>query len=100
MSAAALDSSCERARLVVEMFVEAYGAEAGNHALRGVSTGGLFVGGGIAPRLLPVLRAGGFARAFTAKGRLSPVLEKIPVAVVLDDRASLWGAAAVALAMV
>ena len=55
------------------------------------------MGGGIAPRMLAVLRAGGFAAAFRAKGRLTPLLERIPVSIILDDRAALWGAAAVAL---
>jgi glucokinase len=77
-----------------------YGAAAGNLALTSLAIGGVFVGGGIAPKLLPLLREGGFIRAFTAKGRLSPLLESMPVSVVLDDRTALWGAAAVALALV
>ncbi|MFI5372242.1 MAG: glucokinase [Candidatus Eisenbacteria bacterium] len=97
LTAAALDGSCERARLVVERFVSIYGAEAGNLALKTLAIGGVFVGGGIAPRLLPVLEAGGFVAAFAAKGRLSPVLQRIPVAVVLEDRCAMWGAATVAL---
>jgi glucokinase len=97
VTAAALDRSCERARLVILRFCEIYGAEAGNLALKALALGGVFVGGGIAPRLLPFLDEGGFVRAFGAKGRLSPMLQSIPVAVVLDDRTALWGAAAVAL---
>lgn len=96
----ALAGTCERAALAVERFTLVYGAEAGNLALKALAVGGVFVGGGIAPRLLPVLRSGGFLRAFREKGRLSPVVERMPVAVVLDDRAALWGAAAVALALV
>lgn len=97
VTAAALDGSCERARLVLERFCAIYGAQAGNLALQGLATGGVFVGGGIAPRILPFLRGGAFVRAFTDKGRLSPLLEAIPVRVVLDDRTALWGAAAVAM---
>lgn len=98
VSAAALDGSCERARLAVARFCSVYGAEAGNLALKALAVGGVFVGGGIAPRLLPFLRDGGFAAAFRAKGRLTPVVSDIPVAVILDDHTALWGAGAVARA--
>jgi glucokinase len=97
VTATALDGTCERARLVVEKFVEIYGAETGNLALTCVATAGMFVGGGIAPPILSVLRDGRFKRAFRAKGRLQPLLERIPVAVILDDRAGLWGVASLAL---
>ena len=93
----ALDGSCERARLTLERFCEIYGAEAGNLALKCLSLGGLFVGGGIAPRILAAIERGGFVRAFFAKGRLSPVLARMPVAVVLDPKTAVWGAAAHAL---
>jgi len=92
----ALDGSCERARLVLETFAAIYGAEAGNLALKALALGGVYVGGGIAPRLLPVLTRGGFAHAFFDKGRLSPLLSRIPVAVVLDPKTAVWGAAAYA----
>jgi glucokinase len=92
----ALDGSCERARLALEKFVAIYGAEAGNLALKALALGGVFVGGGIAPRLVSVLTRGGFVRAFFEKGRLSPVLSRIPVAVVLDPKTAVWGAAAYA----
>ena len=97
VTATALDGSCERARLTLERFAEIYGAEAGNLALKSLAVGGVFVGGGIAPRIVPVLAGGGFSRAFRSKGRLSPVLERIPVNLILDDRTALWGAAVVAL---
>ncbi len=97
VSAGALDGSCERARLALERFVEIYGAQAGNLALTTFATGGLYVAGGIAPRILPFLRDGRFVRAFGAKGRLSPLLARIPVRVILDPQAPLWGAAHVAL---
>jgi glucokinase len=95
----ALDGSCERAALAVDRFLRIYGAEAGNLALKALAVGGVYVGGGIAPRLLPVLRNGGFVRTFADKGRLAPLMAGIPVHVILDDRTALWGAAAVALAL-
>jgi len=93
---AAVAGGHERARLVVERWVRLYGAEAGNVALQALAVNGLFVGGGIAPRLIAFLRGPGFLDAFRAKGRLGPLLADLPVAVVLDDRAALWGAAVTA----
>ncbi|OGF13062.1 MAG: glucokinase [Candidatus Eisenbacteria bacterium RBG_16_71_46] len=98
VTAAALDGSCERARLAAETFLGVYGAEAGNLALKFFAVGGVFVGGGIAPKMLPLMRDGGFARAFCDKGRLSALVRDIPMSVVLDAQTALWGAAAVALA--
>jgi glucokinase len=97
VSEAALDGSCERARLTLERFVSIYGAEAGNLALKALAVNGIFLGGGIAPRILPLLRSGGFLAALHDKGRLGPVLARIPVTVLCDDRAALWGAARLAL---
>ena len=78
----------------LELFVSAYGAEAGNVALRMLATGGVFLGGGIAPKLLSSFRRDGlFLKAFLDKGRMRPLLETVPVLVVLNDRAALWGAA-------
>lgn len=78
----------------LELFVSLYGAEAGNVALRMLATGGVFLGGGIAPKLLPrFTRDGLFLSSFLDKGRMRPLLEDIPVLVVLNDRAALWGAA-------
>jgi glucokinase len=98
VTAGALDGSCERAALALERFVTIYGAEAGNLALKAFALDGLYIGGGIAPRIAPALRRGAFARAFNDKGRLTPVLSKIPIRLILDDRAALWGAAAFAFA--
>lgn len=84
---------CERA---LDMFVSAYGAEAGNLALKTLCVGGLYVGGGIAPRILQKLKDGTFIKAFTAKGRLSEVLVDMPVHIILDSRAALLGAASYA----
>ena len=81
----------------LDLFASAYGAEAGNMALRCLAIGGVFVGGGIAPKLLPALRSGSFMRAFTAKGRFAELLQSIPVNVALNPRAPLLGAARYAL---
>jgi len=75
------------------MFVSAYGAEAGNLALRGVATAGLYVGGGIAPKILPALRTATFMDAFLAKAPMTELLAQIPVKVILCADAGLIGAA-------
>ena len=80
----------------LDIFVSVYGAEAGNLALTAMAVGGVFVGGGIAPRILPRLTTGAFVAAFRDKGRLASLMETIPVRVVLDPRAPLLGAARVA----
>jgi len=77
----------------LEMMVEIYGAQAGNLALAAMATGGVYLGGGIAPKILPRLRDGGFLHAFTAKGRFATLLARIPVRVILDDLTALRGAA-------
>jgi len=73
--------------------VRFYGAEAGNLALKVMSRGGLYLGGGIAPKILPLLQGGAFLEAFLGKGRMRPLLEAMPVRVILNDRAALLGAA-------
>jgi glucokinase len=73
--------------------VSIYGAEAGNLALKVMATGGVYVGGGIAPKILPKLEEGVFMRAFVDKGRFRDVLEQIPVRVILNDKTALLGAA-------
>jgi glucokinase len=87
------ERGCEVCTHAVELFVRLYGREAGDLALKIMATGGLYVGGGIAPKIVPELRAGGFLAAFADKGRMRPLLEAMPVRVVLDDRAALLGAA-------
>ncbi len=93
ISTAALDGRSELCARALDLFVAIYGAEAGNLALKVLATGGLYVGGGIAPRILPKLKEPRFMRAFSAKGRLAPVLEAMPVRVILNDQAALLGAA-------
>jgi glucokinase len=80
----------------LDIVVAAYGAEAGNLALKVLSTAGVYVGGGIAPKILKKLQDGTFMKAFTDKGRLSDLLVQTPVRVILESRAALIGAAAYA----
>jgi glucokinase len=91
-----LSAKSELCAKTLDMFVSAYGAEAGNLALKVLSVGGLYVGGGIAPRILEKLKDGTFIKAFTDKGRLSQLLINMPVRVILESRAALMGAAAYA----
>lgn len=93
ITTAALERRCEGCVETLDIFVDAYGAEAGNLALRSVATGGVFVGGGIAPKILPALTAGSFIDAFVAKPPLAPMLRAMPVKVILNEEAGLLGAA-------
>jgi glucokinase len=92
----ALKAKSQLCEKTLDMFVSAYGAEAGNLALKVLSVGGLYVGGGIAPRILEKLKDGTFLKAFNDKGRLSQLLVNIPVRVILESRTALIGAAAYA----
>jgi len=78
----------------LDLFVELYGAVAGNLALKFLATAGVFLGGGIAPKIASKLQGPLFRSAFVAKGRLQPLLEAIPVKIILNDKAALFGAAA------
>jgi glucokinase len=98
ISHAALDGSDERAGWALDLMVSIYGAEAGNLALKVMATGGVYVGGGIAPKILPKLSGGAFMRAFVDKGRFRPLLQRIPVRVILNETTALLGAARCALA--
>ena len=80
----------------LDLFIRAYGTAAGNLALTVLATGGVYVAGGIAPRIAQRLASGGFMDAFRAKGRLSDVVERMPVRVILTGDVALYGAAAVA----
>lgn len=77
----------------LEQFVRLYGAEAGNLALKQMATGGLYLGGGIAPKILSWLQEPGFQETFCAKGKMQGLMEGIPVKVILNDRVALYGAA-------
>jgi glucokinase len=89
----ALERTCSCCVETLDIFVEAYGAEAGNVALRAVATGGVFIGGGIAPKILTALTSGAFMRAFAAKPPLDEMLRSMPVKVILNPDAALLGAA-------
>jgi len=84
---------------VLDLFVSLYGAEAGNLALKVLATGGVYIGGGIAPKVLSRIKEGGFLDAFTNKGRQSPILKAMPVYVILNDKIALYGAAHYAAVM-
>jgi len=87
------DALCVRA---LDIFARAYGAVAGDLALTVLATGGVYVGGGIAPRILAKLKDGAFMDAFRDKGRLQELARRVPVRVVVSPRAGLIGAAVVA----
>jgi glucokinase len=91
------DALCDQA---LSLFVSVYGAEAGNLALKVVARGGVFVAGGIAPKILPRMLDGTFRASFIDKGRLSPMLESTPVKVVVNTDAGLLGAASLAANLV
>jgi glucokinase len=93
ISGAALDRRCAGCVDTLDLFVSAYGAEAGNMALRTMARGGVFVGGGIAAKILPALASGAFLSAFRAKPPYETLLDQIPVKVVLNTEIALLGAA-------
>lgn len=99
ISTAAIEHRCPGCVETFDLFIEAYGAESGNLALRSVSTGGLFIGGGIAPKILPALSTGLFMRAFLAKPPLEEMVRRMPVKVILNPEAGLLGAAVYAAGM-
>ena len=90
-------AACEIAVESLQMFVEIYGAMAGNLALLFKAVGGLYVGGGVAPKIIEKLKDGTFMRAYGDKGRMSGLVKSIPVRVILDDKTALYGAARYAL---
>lgn len=93
ISAAAMEGRDARCAETMHLFIKLYGAEAGNLALKVMSRGGLYIGGGIAPKILPMLQSSEFLEAFLNKGRMQPLLEAMPVRVILNDRAALYGPA-------
>jgi glucokinase len=84
---------CELCHATLSIFVSVLGAEAGNLALKVVATGGVFIGGGISPRIISLLDNGAFMERFTDKGRFSEMLSRIPVHVILNQKVALIGAA-------
>ncbi|HQR39375.1 MAG TPA: glucokinase, partial [Blastocatellia bacterium] len=96
---AALDGSSELAVRSMDLFVSMYGAMAGNLALMFMATRGVYVGGGIAPKILKKLKDGAFLASFTQKGRFAAMMEKIPVRVILEPKTALYGAARIAASL-
>jgi glucokinase len=80
----------------LDLFVQIYGAQAGNLALTCLPRGGIFIAGGIAPKIIERLQSGGFMDAFLSKGRLSTFLQRIPVKIILEPKVGLWGASLLA----
>ena len=93
ISRAGLGGRCQGCAEALRMFVSAYGAEAGNLALRSLALSGVYIGGGIAPKILPALTSGVFMDAFLAKAPMAELLSKVPVKVILNPEAGLIGAA-------
>jgi glucokinase len=87
------DEACVRA---MELFTTAFGAQAGNLALTVLSSGGVYLAGGIAPQIIPALRWGHFVNALRDKGRLSDFTTRVPVHVITNPDVAIYGAAAVA----
>jgi glucokinase len=90
---AGLESKSDLCVQTVELFVHYYGAEAGNLALKMLATGGMYIGGGIAPKLIAKMKDGAFMRAFIGEGRMKDVLAAMPVRVIMNDKTALIGAA-------
>lgn len=90
---AAMDGKSELCVQALDLFVSLYGAEAGNLALKVLATAGVYLGGGIAPKIVQMLKGPAFLDAFTAKGRMQPLLQAMPVRVILNDKTALLGAA-------
>jgi glucokinase len=87
------DRPCPLCEATLTLFSSILGSEAGNMALKVMAGGGVYIGGGIAPRILSVLAGGPFLKAFRRKGRMSGLMERIPVTVILNPKAALMGAA-------
>jgi glucokinase len=100
ISRAALDGSDALAEKTLDLWMKVYGAEASNLALKAMATGGLFLGGGISPKILPKLKGPSFMQSFLDKGRMRSLVEAMPVQVVINDKAGLLGAARCAAARV
>ena len=93
ISEAAMKRTCPLCEQALDLFVSIYGAEAGNVALKFMATGGVYLGGGIAPKIISALQQPSFMRAFTSKGRMQTLLENMPVRVILNPDTALLGSA-------
>jgi glucokinase len=94
VAAAAADGSCPLCADAMALFARLYGREAGNAALKHLALGGVYLGGGIAPKNLELLRRPDFLHAFFDKGRMEPLMRRMPVKVILEPHTPLYGAAA------
>ncbi|MEW8026747.1 MAG: glucokinase [Candidatus Thiodiazotropha sp.] len=99
ISDAGLNSTDSICRESLELFTRLYAREAGNHALKIMATGGVYLGGGIAPQILPILQEGIFMEAFIDKGPMRKVMLAMPVKVILNDKTALYGAANYAMTL-
>ncbi len=95
----ALKDTDEICKESLEVFISVYGSEAGNLAIRTMSVSGLYIGGGIAPKILEAIKSGPFMESFKSKGRFEGFMSKVPVYVILNEAAPLMGAAGRAAAM-
>ena len=93
VSGAALGGRDPLCNEALDLFVHLYGVEAGNHALKIMASGGVYIGGGIAPKIIERMKGPGFMEAFLAKGRMRPLMEAMPVRIILNDRTALYGPA-------
>ena len=93
---AALEGTSALCVVALRIFVDVYGAEAANLVLKVKATGGIYLGGGIAQRIIDHLKGAAFMKAVVAKGRMGPLLEAVPIRVVMNDRTGLYGAARIA----
>ena len=93
ISNAALSGRSSLSERALQMFISVYGAEAGNLALKSMALGGVYVAGGIAPKILPRLKGPDFMQAFIEKGRMKPLMESIPVRIITNEKLALLGAA-------
>jgi glucokinase len=93
ISKAAVSAKSPLAEQALDLWISIYGAEAGNMALKVLASGGIFLAGGIAPKILPKLTGPLFMQAFLSKGRMQPLLETIPVRVITNGKNGLLGAA-------
>jgi glucokinase len=96
----ALEKADRLCQQTLQLFVEAYGAEAGNLCLKLLPYGGLYIAGGIAAKIQPLMQSGAFLQAFTQKGRMAPLLERVPIHLVLNPRVGLVGAAIAAARLI
>ena len=97
ISELALSKESELCKKALDIFVSIFGSEAGNLALKALAVGGVYLGGGIAPKIIEKLKGGTFMNTFTSKGRLSNIVSDIPVKVILNDKTALLGAVNFAL---